>query len=892
MGREGMHLKNKITTLRQTIVVNGRLAMRTERLQLARNQSTGVQALAIEHLAERLAGGFLKIVPMISLKETIALVLQETNLGELEPIKNLPGMVTAAASTLMKFWLTNLDADDLKDNKRIQAILSLEKAVLDALPSHLKRPADIIDLAVSRARHAKAIFGSITIKGMTDIHPVWRPLFAELSKHVDVVWDAGPREVGPWIDENLLVVTSPPQMPNVTAVECATAKHEVIEAVRWARKLMSQGVPPQKIAIATVMTAAYDDHMVSVCHDADIGIHFVHGVSAVHYKDGQLASALADTLLRGLSQKRVRRLIELIGPGNGILEGLPRDWGDKIKHAASLTELSRWDNIIKDQQDLLPYRQILMPFLTILSKGPSIAAQAGEVILDGKALQIWKRALIEGPAEALDRTIQMQRLEDEQDPLSSPCYMSAESLAASPRPYVRLIGLTSRNWPRQNTEDALIPDYLISTRNFDPMLNAEIDRRDFATIKATTQESLVLSWPRRDEEGRQLDVSRLVTLQERNLKTQVLRTAPPKHALSEADRLFSRSKEYSLTPMAVSAAACWQNWRSSQVTAHDGLFDAKHPRIAEVFSQHMSATSLRTLLRDQLGFVWKYALGFSAPEYEDYPLLADPREFGNIVHDILKQTVRALERKGGFSNQSKDIISRTVSEQAQSVGIRMEMTKPIPPTLIWHGMMEHASQFATSALTSQIELLNGQSSYAEVPFGKTREWEKIDYPWDTSVEVVIPGTDLKLLGYIDRLDLSSCGSTARVIDYKAGKTPRNLEDMVIDGGKEVQRCIYGFATKKLLGENIKIESGLLYPETGKYAPVENLDDTLDLISASVRTAQELLQQGIAIPGIGARETFNEMRFALPANANAVYLLRKNQVFIDKIGDGANVWQEK
>src|SRR5690606_10574969 len=190
-------------------------------------------------------------------------------------------------------------------------------------------------------------------------------------------------------------------------------------------------------------------------------------------------------------------------------------------------------------------------------------------------------------------------------PHSSACFMSAESLATSPRPYVRLIGLTSRDWPRQSTEDALIPDYIIPSHILDPMPRSDLDRRDYNTIKATTEKMLVLSWPRRDAESRQLVVSRLVTPQERDAARSVQLTDRPTHAFSEADRLFAREKEYATLPQAISTAACWKNWRSLEVTPHDGLITANHPRIQDVFRQYHSATSIRLLLRDPIGFVWR-----------------------------------------------------------------------------------------------------------------------------------------------------------------------------------------------------------------------------------------------------------------------------------------------
>ena len=884
---------NSALGFRKTILVNGRLALRTERLRLAREQVNGTQVMAIEHFAERLAGGLLRMVDSRTLKEIIGKVLPTTNIGELEPIKDLPGMNTAAGETLMKLWLANPDLESIRDHKRIQSILALEEAVIDALPAHMKRPNDIIDLAIKRAHFAPAIFGDVTMSGMTELHPVWRPLIAEVSKHIKITWNAGPREVSSWIEDALTVTRSAPTSPDVQTYECGTALHEVIEAVRWSRKLMSEGVLPRDIAIATVSTAAYDEHMLAVVSDSKLGIHFAHGISCVHRIEGQVASALADVLLRGLSQKRVQRLLDLLqGIGSEAVDGLPSDWSKAFRPDAALTELSRWEKTLNSKPQLAALKNIMLPILALVSKGVEVAAEAGEKLLNDNALKIWEAALLEGPAAALDRTIPMQRVDDGEDPHSSTCFMSAEKLASSPRPYVRLIGLTSRDWPRQSSEDALIPDYIVPSSIIDPMPISDLDRRDFKTIKATTEKLFVLSWPRRDAESRQLEVSRLVPVELRKSAKKVQLTDRPVHAFSESDRLFAREREYATAPHAISAATCWQNWRSKDLTAHDGVINPKHPRILDVFDLYHSATSIRLLLRDPIGFVWRYALGLNSPEYEDAPLFADAREFGNIVHDILKQSVDQLIRQGGFAKASRQDIIRTIDEQSINVGMRVEMSRPIPPKLIWFGMMERATKFAKQALLSEMEPYPNQVTYAEIPFGGKIELKEEDFPWDIEQEVTIPGTNLKLQGVIDRLDFSTTSPQARVTDYKSGKTPKNIETIIVDGGKEIQRAIYGFVVKTLLGGNAQVETGLLYPETGTFAVLEEPDEVLAQVAHSVLIAKESMESGNAIPGIGTREAYNELRFALPANAAATYLLRKHQTFLDKIGDAAEIWEHK
>ena len=78
--------------------------------------------------------------------------------------------------------------------------------------------------------------------------------------------------------------------------------------MRWARSLLASGIPASEIAIATASPADYDDHFLALRADANIDLHFIHGIRTVATREGQAAAALADIIVRGLSQSRLRRL--------------------------------------------------------------------------------------------------------------------------------------------------------------------------------------------------------------------------------------------------------------------------------------------------------------------------------------------------------------------------------------------------------------------------------------------------------------------------------------------------------------------------------------------------------------------------------------------------------
>ena len=84
---------------RRTTVAHGRLGMREQRIEAARGRRHGLQVMTFEQLAVPLAGGLAQPIDDDALRESVEAVLPETALGELEGIKALPGMVSAAAGT-------------------------------------------------------------------------------------------------------------------------------------------------------------------------------------------------------------------------------------------------------------------------------------------------------------------------------------------------------------------------------------------------------------------------------------------------------------------------------------------------------------------------------------------------------------------------------------------------------------------------------------------------------------------------------------------------------------------------------------------------------------------------------------------------------------------------
>jgi hypothetical protein len=163
-----------------------------------------------------------------------------------------------------------------------------------------------------------------------------------------VRWVAGPRSVPEWLDGDVVrIVRSDPYKPKVITVSGATAHHEAVEALRWARELVASGrAKPAEIGLAAAAHEDYDDHFLALRAESNLDLHFVHGVPITASREGQAAAALADILARGLSQSRMRRLATLLFPYPGPFSELPEGWTRILPADAPLTSSGAWTSLL------------------------------------------------------------------------------------------------------------------------------------------------------------------------------------------------------------------------------------------------------------------------------------------------------------------------------------------------------------------------------------------------------------------------------------------------------------------------------------------------------------------------------------------------------------------
>jgi len=854
----------------RTCVIGGHLAFQMRRAAAARGNECGLQIATLPQLAARLAGGFTAPLATEALDLAVQCALAEGGFLELDTVRHLPGINRAVSRTLRKVWDADIDlrSKGRSGHARVVDLALIEERIRRSLPNATLTPHDLRGAALGRIHHAKRVIGPVTIEGLSWIAPIWRPLVEALSSEIPVEWHAPAHAETEWFAGQVLRPDEAKAERDASAVSCADPHHEVVESLRWARHLIVSGAAqPHEIAIASAATMSWDDHFCALAADAGLRLHFTHGIPALSTRDGQRCAALADVLLHGLNQQRVRRLVSLCRGQQDLLNELPEQWMAWIPRGATLARVEDWRRAISAavlREPCLAGAQAVLPLVELLTKGISATREAGQQFLRGRALQLWEAALRTAPPEAIELSLQNARFESENDAADSIVWCSARDLAAAPRPHVRLLGLTNRNWPRRAGGDAILPDHVLPADEFDVDPVAKADRRHFRVILQAASGEIVLSRSRRRAQGSR--VGRSPLLRDRP-ESSLSRARIPEHAWSEADRLMARPEDAARIERMRSADLCWRNWHRGQLTRNDGQFDADHPVIIKAIERVQSPTSLQRLLRDPLGFVWRYGLGWSAPQDREQPLTMAPAEFGKLVHELLRRAVNLLEPQPGYARASDGEIEDALKEASQTVRECWPLEGHVPPTLLWNNTVDFAASLALVGLLRKEITETGTRSWTEVPFGQPEDFAiKQKLPWDPKIPVAVPGTPVKLRGTIDRLDLRMDHSAARVTDYKTSEAPRNASRIVINGGAELQRALYGLACRQLLQGDPQIVARLLYLRgVPLVLRLQDLDAAIEQIAAFINVAVAMLRRGAAVPGRLSFDKSNELRLALPAS---------------------------
>lgn len=775
---------------RRLIIVDTTLALRTVRLAAAKEGEHGLEVLTLPLLAARMAGGFVRPADRAVIYDAVNVALSSESLTELAPVRALPGMPRAVVNSLAGLWNEALPLGALANTiSRASDLDRLERSVRHTLPAGMLAPPDLVAAALANTGLCNKLFATVTIRRLVDVDPVWRPLVNAIAERVSVTWETNGAVDRTWFRGTLSIVSPAGGMIEAAEI-CADPRAEALEALRWVRQLLSSGkVQASEIAIVAAVPLAWDEHL-QILSAGSIDIHFCHGRPALATAPGQACAALADILLHGLSQDRIRRLGKL---SSYLRTHLPRAWTKTITPGAGLFSAAHWRRAIEahsDQDFAQSVLKVLVPVLELLEKGIDFAVAAGEVLLAGKSLAPWQDALRRAPAAALPTTLRALRVADDIDPGNSVVWGPAAEIVSAPRKYTRLIGLNARSWPRTETDDALFPARLVPARP-DRLSIIAIDRLHFSLLVAEATGGCTASCSARSAEGTLLSPSPLWP--SGAAVANLARTRIPLHAANEADRLLARPNEARIHSRLGPALEAWTDWGRREITSHDGRVRPQHPLVHRTFSRPHSSVLLRRLLRDPLGFIWKYGLELHQPRWASRPLELEPSVFGELVHALIKQTIDLLEAGSGMMSATTEEVRSAIGDAARLIQEQWPLTRPVPPPMLWRYTLEDAVRRTNRALTAahmdEVSTGPGSKTWGELSFGDDRSAEVTPWPKGAVATVAIGTHQVRLTGRIDRLDVGADQRNAMLSDYKTGAVPPSARNLGLDGGREIQRTL-------------------------------------------------------------------------------------------------------
>ena len=248
--------------------------------------------------------------------------------------------------------------------------------------------------------------------------------------------------------------------------------------------------------------------------------------------------------------------------------------------------------------------------------------------------------------------------------------------------------------------------------------------------------------------------------------------------------------------------AIHQRWDLPFLTAFDGVLTEETTTTklnTYLFPERMllSASALETYARCPFRYFLTAVLGLSVQDDPEQLLTIRPRDRGTLVHMILHDFFSRLQREHRLPvrSQPQEPLRHLLTEMADLHCAIFARTKVTGLPLLWE--LEQERIRAQLLLFLQWEYERDDTFVPvgfEIPFG--REEASLEAPFFPAQLMSFVGDEadpIFLHGRIDRIDITSDGQQARILDYKSGKSIRGR----FAGGTALQLPLYLFAARRL-----------------------------------------------------------------------------------------------
>lgn len=614
-------------------------------------------------------------------------------------------------------------------------------------------------------------------------------------------------------------------LETVERTSCATPLHEAMEAVAWAVQCV-RTTTPGAVAIAAPALATHEDDLEAVAAEHGLTLAHTAGVRALASTAGQELSALAALAEQGPSPTRIERAMRACAHPQCLAAAL--NAGASAEATAQAT----------------------------LSAGALALYEA----LKNKALELG----------SLSAALAAHRGEDTTTAQNTVAFGTITDTADAGRTSVWVLGLTTQAWPPgRGRANPVLSEEDAAQLGLAPADRSARAHANLDTLARSAGTALVVSHPRREPDGRATIAAAL----------------PGTGATRALTRTRTEPKRARNRERAHSAKACADAWSTSAITAHDGLVRSAHPAIGAITDRPQSASSLRRMLRNPLGFVWRYALGWDERDVDTPGAPLDPRGWGNLIHESLENAIGSLEDAKLASletHQREEMAALAV----QRTGARWRSVGQGPSQALWPATARRASALCAWALGQAPLNTDTETSIAELGFGGAHM--RADNDAAPTAEIRLPVSGLAISGYIDRADFDATGTMVRIIDWKSGR--QRSRSCEIDAGRELQRCLYAAAGAAINAHGEPPEAWLVYVRERTSAKMRDVAGALTQIDTAASAALAALASGAAPPGPDAGNAWDPLSFALPANAEERYLVTKESAAREALGALPALWE--
>ena len=248
--------------------------------------------------------------------------------------------------------------------------------------------------------------------------------------------------------------------------------------------------------------------------------------------------------------------------------------------------------------------------------------------------------------------------------------------------------------------------------------------------------------------------------------------------------------------------AIHQRWDLPFLTAFDGVLTEETTTTklnTHLFPARtlLSASAMETYARCPFRYFLTAVLGLSVQDDPEQLLTIRPRDRGALVHVILHDFFSRLQREHRLPvrSQPQESLRHLLTEVADLHCATFARTKVAGLPLLWELEQERIRAQLLFLLQREYERDDTFiPAVFEIPFG--REEASLEAPFFPAQLMSLVGDEadpIFLHGRIDRIDVTSDGQQARILDYKSGKPIRGR----FAGGTALQLPLYLFAARLL-----------------------------------------------------------------------------------------------